>query len=77
MRDIKLNKVNAQRSAYLSCRSTHRVYPQRVGRSQQSGRLKGLSIPLRPLSISSRGVESVLRALGLPSITLLPVEMRR
>lgn len=51
---------------YLSCQSTHRVYPQRVGRSQQSGRLKGLSILLRPLSISSRGVESVLRVMGLP-----------
>ncbi len=65
LRDTRIDQVTTYRRKCLSCERTHRVYPQGVGRAQQSDRLKGLSILFYVLGISYRGVEDMLEAFGL------------
>ena len=64
VRDTKHEQVEVYRRKCLSCKRTHRVYPQGVSKAQQTDRLKGASVMLYVLGISYRGVEDMLTALG-------------
>jgi transposase-like protein len=64
VRDTRHEKVEVYRRKCLSCKRTHRVYPQGVSKAQQTDRLKGASVMLYVLGISYRGVEDMLTALG-------------
>lgn len=64
VRDTKYEQVEVYRRKCLSCRRTHRVYPQGVSEAQQTDRLKGASVMLYVLGISYRGVQDMVTALG-------------
>lgn len=64
VRDTQVEQVAVMRRRCLSCGRTHRVYPKGVSGSQQSDRLKGISVLLYVLGLSYRGVEDFLSALG-------------
>jgi len=64
-RDMKIERVKAQRWRCLRCKRTFRVYPTGVSQAQQSDRLKALSVLLYVLGISYGGVSDVLAALGV------------
>ena len=64
-RDLKVERVKAQRWRCLRCKRTFRVYPKGVSQAQQSDRLKALSVLLYVLGISYGGVADVLEALGV------------
>lgn len=66
LRDTKYERVAVYRRKCLSCKRTHRVYPQGVSKAQQTDRLKGLSVILHILGLSYRAVEDILTGLGCP-----------
>jgi transposase-like protein len=64
-RDLKIERVKAQRWRCLKCKRTFRVYPTGVSQDQQSDRLKALSVLLYVLGVSYGGVSDVLEAMGV------------
>ena len=64
VRDLKHKVLEVKRCKCLKCGRTFRVYPWGVSRAQQTAALKGLSVMLYILGISSRGVEDVLRCIS-------------
>ncbi len=64
VRDLKHKVLEVKRCKCLKCGRTFRVYPWGVSRAQQTAALKGLSVMLYMLGISSRGVEDVLRCIS-------------
>jgi transposase-like protein len=66
LRDLRHQRVQAQRYRCLSCQRTFRVYPRGVSAAQQSSNLKALSVLLYVLGLSYQGVSDLLDALGQP-----------
>jgi transposase-like protein len=66
LRDLRHQRVRAQRYRCLSCQRTFRVYPRGVSAAQQSSNLKALSVLLYVLGLSYQGVSDLLDALGQP-----------
>ncbi len=66
LRDLRHNRVQAQRYRCLTCQRTFRVYPRGVSAAQQSNSLKALSVLLYVLGLSYQGVSDLLDALGQP-----------
>lgn len=66
LRDLRHERVRAQRYRCLTCQRTFRVYPNGVSTAQQSNRLKALSVLLYVLGLSYQGVCDLLEALGHP-----------
>jgi len=64
LRDLRHERVRAQRYRCLSCQRTFRVYPRGVSAAQQSSNLKALSVLLYVLGLSYQGVSDLLDALG-------------
>jgi transposase-like protein len=66
VRDFDHEQVTCQRKRCLKCTRTFRVYPPGVSGSQQSDRLKAVSVLLYVLGISYGGVADFLTAWGCP-----------
>jgi transposase-like protein len=66
LRDLRHQRVQAQRYRCLTCQRTFRVYPCGVSAAQQSSNLKALSVLLYVLGLSYLGVSDLLDALGQP-----------
>ena len=64
VRDFECGEVNSHRWKCLKCKQTFRVYPVGVSGSQQSDRLKAVSVLLYVLGISYGGVADFLTAFG-------------
>jgi len=65
VRDTDHDEVKAHRYRCTTCGRTFRVYPTGVSQSQQSDRLKAMSVLLYILGISYGGVSDFLCAIGL------------
>lgn len=65
VRDTGLKEVKARRYRCTTCGRSFRVYPTGVSQSQQSDRLKAMSVLLYVLGLSYGGVEDFLTAIGL------------
>jgi transposase-like protein len=65
IRDLRYAVVQAYRWRCLACGRTFRVYPQGVGRAQQSLRLQGVSVFLYVLGLSYGAAQDLLEALGV------------
>lgn len=64
VRDFSHERVNSYRRKCMKCQRTFRIYPAGVSGSQQSDRLKAVSVLLYVLGISYGGVADFLGAFG-------------
>lgn len=64
IRDLKHEEVKSLRQKCLRCGHTMRVYPLGVSKSQQSDRLKGITVLLYVLGLSYGAVSDFVGALG-------------
>lgn len=64
VRDFIYDEVHSYRRKCMKCKHTFRVYPAGVSGSQQSDRLKAVSVLLYVLGISYGGVADFLTAFG-------------
>ncbi len=64
VRDFACTEVNSHRRKCMKCKQTFRMYPAGVSGSQQSDRLKAVSVLLYVLGLSYGGVSDFLRAFG-------------
>lgn len=65
VRDSKYKRVRALRYRCLKCGHTFRVYPQGIGASQVSQRVKGIAVMLYLLGLSYGAVAIMTEALGI------------
>ena len=66
VRDFKQDTVTSYRWKCMTCKRTFRVYPAGVSGSQQSNRLKAVSVLLYVLGLSYGGAADFLVAFGQP-----------